>query len=76
MLLSPSAQEATQMLDPKPASTTPSSADATRRVRLTGTLSDKERAIAAAAVAPSEDEQQRYLAEFAAAVATMELGKQ
>ena len=41
---------------------------AARRVRLTGSLTEEERALAAAAAVPSEPEQQRFLAELAAAV--------
>ncbi len=41
---------------------------AARRARLTGTLTDEERALAAAARVPSKREQKRYLEELAAAV--------
>jgi prevent-host-death family protein len=41
--------------------------DALRRARLTGSLTAKERAAAAAAKVPSQAEQKRYLAMFSAA---------
>jgi prevent-host-death family protein len=43
-------------------------ANAMRKSRLTGSLTAEERALAAAAVVPSEADQAAYLAELAAAV--------
>jgi prevent-host-death family protein len=48
---------------------------AARKARLTGSLSQEERAVAAAATVPSEDDQERILGELAAAVEANQRGQ-
>ncbi len=53
----------------------PTTLEAARKVRLTGSLTAEERAHAAAAIVPSKPDQQRHLASLAEAIEAKSAGR-